>query len=238
MSRRIIYTRTGDQGATSLACGQRLPKDDLRIDAYGTLDELSSVLGVISAYFKKMQKKKPALWMHQEALIEWIQDKLFTLSSMIATANLPAGNMPQLLPEDVTFLESNIDDMERDLPELRHFILPGGSEVVSFIHLARTICRRAERVCTTLNRQAPLAPEILPFLNRLSDELFVLARWVGYQLGEAETIWIGRQPPEPGKAHSRISRRQALAEKMIQDAEDGSTQLRFFETATDEESPS
>lgn len=222
---RIIYTRTGDSGDTSLACGSRLPKDDLRIDAYGTVDELSSVLGVISALFHKLNKREKQRWAPQEAFIEWAQDKLFTLSSMIATANLPAGNMPTLDDEDVRFLEGAIDEMEADLPELKNFILPGGSELVSFIHLARTICRRAERVCTTLNREAPLNPVILPFINRLSDHLFVLARWVAFERHEEEKIWMGRKYPQTKS--SRVKTRKALAEKLLSQGEP--EQLTLFE---------
>lgn len=195
----VIYTRTGDAGDTSLACGHRIPKDDLRIEAYGTIDELSSVLGVISALFTQQSQSEGRDWEAQETFVEWMQDRLFTLSGMIATVNLPAGNMPELLQEDVHYLEQRIDEMARSLPELHHFILPGGSEVVSFIHLARTICRRSERICASLNREIPLNPVILPFLNRLSDTLFVLARWTGYQRGEKEKIWLGRKLPEKRK---------------------------------------
>lgn len=222
----VIYTRTGDEGDTSLACGRRLPKDDLRIDAYGTIDELSSVLGVVSALLAKLNKREKERWTAHLAFIEWVQDKLFTLSSMIATANLPAGNMPELTAEDVALLERHIDDMEAELPELRHFILPGGSELVSFIHLARTICRRAERVCTTLSRETPLHPNLLPFLNRLSDDLFVLARWVAHQRGEAEKIWLGRKHPE--KITRVATREQALAQKMLKGNE-GIEQLTLFD---------
>jgi cob(I)alamin adenosyltransferase len=194
VKRQAIYTKTGDQGQTSLACGSRLPKDDYRIEAYGTLDELSSLLGVVASLLVPSASKKfdgPA----QILIIEWMQDKLFTLSSMIATANLPAGNLPHLSTEDVEFLEMLIDAMEKELPELKHFILPGGSQLVSFIHLARTVCRRAERICARLDREATLDPIILPFLNRLSDELFVFSRWVAFQNNEPEKIWLGRKRP-------------------------------------------
>lgn len=225
---QVIYTRTGDQGDTSLACGQRLPKDDLRIEAYGTLDELSSVLGVVSSLLSKLNTKGKTKGRFDalEELIAWMQDKLFTVSSMIATANLPAGNMPVIEDADVAFLEQHIDAMETTLPELRNFILPGGSDVVSFIHLARTVCRRAERNCTTLDRELPLNPVIMPFLNRLSDELFVLGRWVAYHLGQADVIWQGRKRPEHAINQTKL--RQALAEKLLQDAE-GAEQLGLFE---------
>ncbi len=221
---RNIYTRTGDSGETSLACGQRLPKDDLRIEAYGTLDELSSVLGVVAALLGKLEHQDKGKWKAYVELIEWLQDKLFTLSSMIATANLPAGNMPELLEEDVVFLEKLIDKLEADLPALKNFILPGGGELVSFIHLARTICRRAERICSRLDREAALHPVILPFLNRLSDAMFVFARWVCYQLKEPEKVWLGRKQPE----HSlgRPSTSESLAKKLLH--EDDAEQLGLF----------
>ncbi len=222
---RVIYTRTGDQGDTSLACGQRLPKDDLRIDAYGTIDELSSVLGVVSALLAKLNKPDGALCYDQVVFIEWVQDKLFTLSSMIATANLPAGNLPELLAEDVAFLERHIDEMEVGLPELRNFILPGGSELVSFIHLARTVCRRSERVCTALGREIKLNPVMLPFLNRLSDDLFVMARWVCYQTNEEEKVWLGRKQPAPRA--SRCNTREIVAHKLLR--EDPIEQLQLFD---------
>lgn len=228
---RAIYTRKGDQGDTSLACGSRLPKDDLRIEAYGTLDELSSVLGVVSALLKGEGKpaETPDWGVTLQAFIEWIQDKLFTMASMVATANLPAGNLPEITPEDVAFLERHIDEMESELPELRHFILPGGSELVSFIHIARTVCRRAERVFTTLSRKTSLNPVILPFLNRLGDELFVLARWVCYRRGEQETVWLGRKHPESNDL--RVAKHCKLIEKLLQ--EEGAQQLQLF-SQTDE----
>ncbi len=223
---RVIYTRTGDKGDTSLACGSRLPKDDLRIEAYGTLDELSSILGVVSSLLHKMNKKERQRWAGQQALIEWIQEKLFTVSSMIATANLPASTMPVVEEADVLLLEQHIDGMEQDLPELRNFILPGGSELVSFLHLARTVCRRAERICTSLDREAPLNPVILPFLNRLSDDLFVMARWFCYVRGEEEKIWMGRKAPETHQSKGRA--RQDLVEKLLKQ-EDGIEQLTLFQ---------
>jgi len=218
-----IYTRTGDQGDTSLACGRRLPKDDLRIDAYGTIDELSSILGVVSSLIQRLDSADPA-WSALMTTIEWVQDKLFTLSSMIATANLPAINMPSLAAEDVAFLEHHIDAMEQELPELKNFILPGGSDLVSFIHLSRTVCRRAERVCTSLDRELPLNPLLLPFLNRLSDHLFVMARWVGNKQGEAEKIWLGRKRPDSITQQAHL--REELAEKMLHDG--NNEQLSLF----------
>jgi cob(I)alamin adenosyltransferase len=206
----VIYTRTGDSGETSLASGARISKDDPRVEAYGTVDELSSVLGVVSALLEKQSRlERPDFTPPVELVefIEWIQDKLFVLSGMLAMGDMPEGNGPTLESGDILFLERHIDAMETALPALRNFILPGGSEVVSFIHLARTVCRRAERHCTGLKRHAGLNPLILSFLNRLSDDLFVFARWVGFQNGETEKIWLGRKRPE-GKM-ARFTTREA-----------------------------
>lgn len=217
-----IYTKTGDDGDTSLGCGGRISKNDLRVDAYGTLDELSSVLGVVTALLLKNQAVIDHVDYYQQWM-EWLQEKLFTLSSMLATANLPASTMPQLDLEDVGYLEQQIDQMESQLPPLKNFILPGGNELVSFIHLARTVCRRSERVCTALDREAKLEPVVLPFLNRLSDFLFVFARWTNEQLGEPEKIWLGRKHPEQ---QQRIMSHEELALRLA--GEETPQQLPLF----------
>jgi cob(I)alamin adenosyltransferase len=130
--------------------------------------------------------------------LEWVQHRLFSLSSMLATVNLPTSTLPSVSPEDIAYLEAYIDRMNEDLPELKNFILSGGSLPVSYLHLARTVCRRAERVCTLLHRDEPLHPLILSFLNRLSDDLFMMARWVGFQYGESDKLvsrWVGMEQP-------------------------------------------
>jgi cob(I)alamin adenosyltransferase len=189
-----IYTKTGDDGTTSLACGSRLPKDDMRIESYGAVDELSSALGVVIAGFET-DTERLDLWQPQIDYLEWVQERLFTLSSMLATVNLPTGNMPTVTEDDTALLEGHIDALQAEVPELRNFILPGGGQAASYLHMARTICRRAERNCTTLDREESLDPIILPFLNRLSDDLFVMSRWVAYQSGNPEKIWLGRKHP-------------------------------------------
>jgi cob(I)alamin adenosyltransferase len=222
-----IYTKTGDDGDTSLACGSRLGKDDVRVEAYGNIDELSSVLGVVSSLLMKPKRVQRSMWSQQKELMEWVQEKLFTLSSMLACVNLPSGRNPEVEIADIELLERCIDEMETELPELRNFILPGGSELVSFIHLARTVCRRSERSCTSLDRQQKLHPVILPFLNRLSDFLFVFGRWCAYQLGEPEKIWLGRKFPDVKR---RVMSQQALAEKLS--GNDVTEQLTLFTEAS------
>src|SRR5690606_3939658 len=123
----------------------------------------------------------------------WIQRRLFNLASMIATQNLPSSTMPTLTMEDVGYLEGHIDALDATLPTLKNFILPGGSPPIGYLHLARTVCRRAERACYSLSRQESFSPVILPFLNRLSDDLFVSARWVAKERGEEDTLWLGRK---------------------------------------------
>jgi cob(I)alamin adenosyltransferase len=169
-----IYTKTGDAGTTALFGGKRVSKADLRVDAYGTVDELNSYLGLL----------------FEEDSIIHIQDRLFTLGAMLATE---PGNtkvkVPQLSEADITFLEKGIDKMEETLEPMRHFILPGGNQAVSFCHIARTVCRRAERLAVALNSAEPIDPLIIKYLNRLSDYLFVLSRYLSKKLNATETPW-------------------------------------------------
>lgn len=176
-----IYTKTGDKGTTALFGGKRVSKADLRIDTYGTIDELNSWIGLLRD--QEVNKKREAV------LIE-IQDRLFTVGSILATE---PGNtkvkIPSLLPSDITFLEKEIDQMDQSLEPMRSFILPGGHPSVSFGHLARTVCRRAERLTVALNSQEPIDPLVVQYLNRLSDYLFMLCRKMGAELKAAETPW-------------------------------------------------
>ena len=176
-----IYTKTGDQGTTSLFGGKRVSKADLRIDAYGTVDELNSFIGLVRDQ-EVNQKRK-------EVLIS-IQNKLFIIGSILATE---PGNtkvkIPALREEDIQFLEKEIDAMETELPPLRFFILPGGHSAISFCHVARTVCRRAERLTTALNDQEKIEVMVLKYLNRLSDYLFVLSRKMTQELGVEELPW-------------------------------------------------
>lgn len=193
-----LYTRTGDSGYTSIASGDRLPKDHIIIEANGNIDEFSSLFGLVIS----MMEAEPNYldpWREEIQRLIWIQNTLFTVASLIATHHLPQRNqLPALKAKHLDTLERWIDERQQEVPPLSNFILPSGSVLTSHIHLARAFCRRAERACTTivLSQQADLDPLILPYMNRLSDYLFVLARWVGMQSGVPEKIWVGRQDPD------------------------------------------
>ncbi len=184
-----VYTKTGDKGTTALFGGSRVPKYHIRIDSYGTVDELNSYLGLI--------RDQEIHTVYKEQLIH-IQDKLFTLGAILATdpekALLKNGkerlNIPKISETDVAFLEEAIDEMETSLPQMTHFVLPGGHTTVSYCHIARCVCRRAERLSTHLNDIEPTDEMVLKYLNRLSDYLFVLARKLTFDLNAEEVKWI------------------------------------------------
>ena len=184
-----IYTKTGDKGKTSLFGGTRVPKYHLRIEAYGTVDELNSYIGLI-----RDQKIDP----HTTEILLNIQNELFTLGSMLATPPekeiLKSGkerlNINKVSEESVVLLENEIDLMNESLPPMSHFILPGGHTTVSFCHIARCICRRAERITTQLSDESTINPKILVYLNRLSDYLFMLARKLTIDNQAQEIPWI------------------------------------------------
>jgi cob(I)alamin adenosyltransferase len=185
MSGFKIYTRTGDKGQTSLIGGTRVPKFHPRIEAYGTIDELNSYIGLI---------RDQEIDQHFRDVLLEIQDRLFTAESIIA---LDPGasvtvKLPALEESDITFLEQEIDRMNEVLPELKSFILPGGHPTVSYCHIARCICRRAERHTIRLAQSQPVEEKVIKYLNRLSDFLFVLARRLGKDLGAIETPWKAR----------------------------------------------
>ncbi len=175
-----IYTKTGDDGTTGLIGGKRVPKDAVRVDAYGQVDELNAVLGVVRSY---------ELPRRTEDILNRIQDDLFTVGANLA---LPQGTdpaewkIPPIDARDIAILEKEIDECEADLEPLRQFILPGGSAPGALLHLARTIARRAERSCVALSHADTLDPNILRYLNRLSDLCFVLARYVNRHSGFSE----------------------------------------------------
>lgn len=179
-----IYTKTGDKGQTSLFGGKRVSKHDIRIEAYGTVDELNSYIGLIRD--QKIDQNS------YDALIE-IQDRLFTLGSILATE---PGNakvkVPQLFEEDIIFLEKEIDKMNETLPEMRSFVLPGGHQTVSFCHISRCVCRRAERLVIHLAEKDNVNELTFKYLNRLSDYLFVLARKFTQDLSANEIEWKPR----------------------------------------------
>jgi len=183
-----IYTKTGDKGHTSLIGGTRVPKYDNRIEAYGTVDELKAWIGLIHD-----QKIDP----HYRKLLIEVQDRLFTIESLLAQG--PDANtqkLPELLEDDIRLLEKEIDEMNASLPELTSFILPGGHTTVSYCHLARTVCRRAERLAIKLSEENPVDPFVIKYLNRLSDYLFVLARKLASDLNVDETRWVARIQPD------------------------------------------
>ncbi len=179
-----IYTKTGDKGLTSLFGGKRVPKHHLRIEAYGTVDELNSYIGLI----RDQKVDSDTI----NVLIE-IQDRLFTLGSMLATE---PGNekvkVPQLFEEDVILLENEIDKMNETLPEMRSFVLPGGHQTVSFCHVARCVCRRAERLTVHLAEVESVQDLVVKYLNRLSDYLFVLSRKLTQDNNAKEIPWKAR----------------------------------------------
>ena len=184
-----VYTKTGDKGTTALFGGTRVPKYHIRIESYGTVDELNSYIGLI-----RDQKINE---LYQNQLIK-IQDKLFTVGAILATdpekAVLKSGkerlNIPKIEEDDVAFLETAIDEMETHLPPMTHFVLPGGHTTVSYCHIARCVCRRSERLATHLNDIEPTDEMVLKYLNRLSDYLFVLARKLTFDLQADEIKWI------------------------------------------------
>ena len=184
-----IYTKTGDKGTTALYGGTRVKKYNLRIDSYGTVDELNSYIGLI-----KDQEISDTI---KDVLLR-IQNELFTLGAMLATPpekeTLKSGkerlNIPKVNENSITFLENEIDKMDEELPQMTHFILPGGHQAVSFCHVARCVCRRAERLCVELNDEENINSDILKYLNRLSDFLFTLARKLSKDLSVEEIKWI------------------------------------------------
>ncbi|WP_372973278.1 cob(I)yrinic acid a,c-diamide adenosyltransferase [Muriicola sp.] len=184
-----IYTRTGDEGMTALFGGTRVPKHHIRIQSYGTVDELNSWLGLLRD--QDVQSR------YKEVLMK-VQKDLFTIGSILATdpekAILKSGkerlNISKISSEDIAFLEKEMDHMEESLPQMTHFILPGGHPAVSYCHIARTVCRRAERMACILHDNQPFDAEVLSYMNRLSDYLFVLARAFTYDLGAEEVKWI------------------------------------------------
>lgn len=186
-----IYTRTGDKGETGLVGGQRVPKDDLRIEAYGTVDELNSFVGLARAAALDSQGKADDL----AAALLRVQHQLFNLGSVLST--LPKDLKPQQprpTEADIAWLEADMDKRTAKLPPLRSFVLPGGSRLNGLLHIARAVCRRAERLTVRLRREGGCGDVEVRYLNRLSDALFVWSRSAAHDLGLPETLW------EPNKA--------------------------------------
>ncbi|MBZ5538816.1 MAG: cob(I)yrinic acid a,c-diamide adenosyltransferase [Acidobacteriia bacterium] len=184
-----VYTRTGDKGETGLVGNRRVPKDSRRIESYGIVDELNSILGVARAVNQKFsQHIAPRVRMEKE--LKKIQNELFVVGSDLATRVEDRWeNMPLVGQSHIDALEGLMDELEKELKPLEEFILPGGGMVAASLHQARTVCRRAERACVALGREEPIGDYLIPYLNRLGDVLFVLARWISHCEGEAETMW-------------------------------------------------
>jgi len=181
-----IYTKTGDSGFTSLIGGTKVPKSDVRIDAYGTVDELNSWIGLINDQLNTPEFKNE---------LKDIQDRLFTIGSSLAcdTDKEPKMKLPDLHTTDIQLLEVKIDEMTAQLPPMKSFILPGGHTTVSSIHICRTVCRRAERLLVVMQEhQLFVEPKVIQYLNRLSDYLFTLARYAAEKLGVEEVPWKAR----------------------------------------------
>ena len=184
-----IYTRRGDEGETSLVGGQRVPKNHLRIESYGTVDELNAFIGVARTTAEQLAAQQPRLAALAAILVR-IQLELFNLGSILAT--LPADvhpKQPRITPADISQLETELDSAIGELEPLRSFVLPGGSRLDAELHVCRTVCRRAERLLVALAREESVPSEAIGYLNRLSDALFVWSRWVNKVLGASETIW-------------------------------------------------
>jgi cob(I)alamin adenosyltransferase len=200
-----IYTRTGDDGTTGLVGGQRIKKNALRIETYGTVDELSSIVGLTRTALVDARRKSQhanEAGAELDAWLAWTQDVLFNLGSDLAT--LPKDRwegMPLIEAADATALERAIDRCQRDLEPLANFIHPGGSYPGAFLHQARTISRRAERLLVTLAESEPISSDALRYLNRLSDALFVWSRWINHALNQPEHLWNAKtKPPDPHQA--------------------------------------
>lgn len=180
-----VYTRTGDDGTTALIGGERVGKDSARIESYGTVDELNAALGLARTALGRSRARE-----RLEPILRRVQNELFNLGAELATADEDRrARLPAVGERHVTLLEEEIDGLNEGLPELRSFILPGGGETSSFLHLARTICRRAERVVVALGRAESVGPHAATYLNRLSDALFVFGRYAAQADGEAEPLW-------------------------------------------------
>lgn len=181
-----IYTKTGDLGRTSLIGGTKVAKSNIRIESYGTIDELNSYIGLVSDYLGEAKTKD---------ILKEIQDRLFTTGSSLACDPYkePLMKIPDLHEEDVKLLENEMDKMNQMLPVMKNFILPGGHVAVSTVHIARCVCRRAERLCVGMKENGGfIEPMIIKYLNRLSDYLFVLARYVSHIYNVPEIVWKAR----------------------------------------------
>jgi cob(I)alamin adenosyltransferase len=197
-----IYTRTGDKGTTALVGGKRVPKESGRLEAYGTVDELNSIVGIVRTYLIEYKTRLGDDYVWYAEMLRRIQNELFDVGSELATP--PDGEyegMYKMGAGEVTQLEEEMDRMEKDLEPLKSFTLPGGGVLNAFLHQARTVCRRAERVLWTVKREEEIGDQVIIYINRLSDHLFVQSRWIAKRLDEPEFLWDRglRLPSKPAK---------------------------------------
>ncbi len=193
-----VYTKTGDKGKTRLAGGQQVWKDSLRVEAYGAVDELNAVIGMVRAWNEKT-RSNPTVTTELDRELQWVQNKLFDLGGLLATSpGQTFKNMPRVKAEDVGRLEKLMDACHKELAPLKEFVLPGGGQIASLLHHARTVCRRAERDCVRLARKEQVDDTLVVYLNRLSDALFVLARWTLKKEGRTEILWQRSQAQTRG----------------------------------------
>ncbi len=182
-----VYTRTGDAGRTRLIGGEKRWKDDARVEAYGTVDELNSEIGLCRELLKEQKEDQFSSLI---CFLKSVQNELFNLGSQLAAVeDRDTENLPQLSDDAISKLETEIDTVNESLSELTSFVLPGGSVINAQFHMARNVCRRAERRTVTLSRNETVVPENIRYLNRLSDALFVWSRWVSHILGDTENFW-------------------------------------------------
>jgi cob(I)alamin adenosyltransferase len=185
-----IYTRTGDKGMTALVGGARVAKESGRLEAYGTVDELNTVIGIVRTWLPQYSSRLGSDSEWYSEMLRRVQNELFDVGSELATPlDAEYEGMHHMGEGEVTQLESEMDRMQEDLEPLNSFTLPGGGVLNAFLHQARTVCRRAERVCWAVKREEPISGQVLVYLNRLSDHLFIQSRWVAKRLGEPEFLW-------------------------------------------------
>jgi cob(I)alamin adenosyltransferase len=185
-----IYTRTGDKGLTALVGGKRVPKESARLEAYGTIDELNSIVGIVRTYLVQYREGFGADYDAYSETLRRIQNELFDVGSELATPpDFEYPQMHKMGTAEVRKLEAEMDAMERELEPLKSFTLPGGGVLNAFLQQARTVCRRAERVCWSLKREEDINDQLIIYVNRLSDHLFVQSRWVAKRLREPEFLW-------------------------------------------------
>ncbi len=212
-----IYTRTGDKGTTALVGGTRVPKESTRLEAYGTVDELNSVIGIVRTLLPQFVLKLGNDGEWYSEMLRRIQNELFDVGSELATP--PEGEyegMHKMGEAEVALLEKEMDRMEQELEPLKSFTLPGGGQLNAFLHQARTVCRRAERVLWRLKREESVNDQLIIYVNRLSDHLFVQSRWVARRLNEPEFLWdrgLRLDSPEVKAARRKAAANQIAARR-------------------------